>query len=95
MPSTTDRDPVGGAGADEPQAGCAEAGAQFTPADVPDADVPDAEVPENDAKPAERREAPAPGVPVSEAEFDRLKDRARHHPRSDDAPAQEDAPNPS
>ena len=39
--------------------------------------------------------APAPGVPMSIQEYERLKEQARTGPAPEEAPAQEDRPKPS
>jgi hypothetical protein len=69
----------------DPSAGCGEPAREFSPSDEPD-----------DAVPEQRRDrpvpAPAPGVPVSEKEYQRLKDTARRQVHKKDAPAQEDRP---
>lgn len=70
---------------DDPSQSSAKPGKEFNPADLPD-----------EHGPAERRNvprpAPAPGVPVSERAYERLKDDARHRSCEDDVPAQEDRP---
>jgi hypothetical protein len=63
--------------------GCADQGTEFNPADVPEDD------PESTGR---TRPAPAPGVPVTNEEYERLKDEARRRRGRDDAPAQEDVP---
>jgi hypothetical protein len=68
----------------QPHRGCGDAGTEFTPEDVP--------VGGDDLRPAGSRSAPAPGVPVSATEYDRLKERARTSRARSEAPAQEDAP---
>jgi hypothetical protein len=65
-----------------PAPGAAKPGRTYTPA----SDNTDAEAP------VERpRAAPAPGVPISPDEYERLKDKAtRRRSKSDDVPAQDD-----
>ena len=47
----------------------------------------------DESEPKHSRAAPAPGVPLSDADYRRMKDEARERPPdSDDASAQEDEP---
>jgi hypothetical protein len=61
------------------------AGAPIRPADVP----ADAGCETSLDRP---KSAPAPGVPMSIAEYERLKEQAKRRPARRDAPAQEDSP---
>jgi hypothetical protein len=66
-------------GPDCPDRGDAGQGRPFTPSDLPD--VP--------PQPRERREAPSPGVPVTDDTYERLKEDATRRAPSN-APAHED-----
>jgi len=55
----------------EPKHGIAGAGKSFNPAELPER-KPD--------KHSQPRPAPAPGVPISEEEYRRLKEAAKHAP---------------
>jgi hypothetical protein len=69
----------------DPSAGCGEPAREFSPSDVPDDTGAD-------QRPEHPVPAPAPGVPVSEKEYQRLKDTARRPVHRKDVPAQEDRP---
>jgi hypothetical protein len=69
----------------EPAPGCAEPGQEYNPSDAPD----DSQQEERSEQPVP---APAPGVPVSEHEYQRLKEDARRRRKHPDVPAQEDRP---
>ena len=62
--------------------GVAEKGKSFDPKDLPEAG----------ASPDEPIAAPAPGLPVSDEEYERMKERARKTVISSDSIAQEDRP---
>ena len=70
---------------DRPRTGVAGCGSPVDPMALPE---------EADESPSsrERRAAPAPGVPVSDREYERLKKEADSGPAPDQAPAQEDRP---
>lgn len=68
-----------------PQAGHAQPGREFTPGDLDEATP-------SDERPASPTPAPAPGTPVSPAEYQRLKDTARRRQKTPEAPAHEDPP---
>ena len=69
-----------------PQRGVAGPGKAMHPTSVPeDGHEPD---------PGKPRPAPAPGVPLTAEEYERLKKEAESGPAPDRAPAQEDGPTP-
>jgi hypothetical protein len=67
----------------KPLSGDATGGEAFDPQDLPE---------EASSKPEKAREAPAPGLPISEEEYRRMKEAARHTPARRDEHAQEDHP---
>ena len=69
---------------EDPVPGRSDAGRDFSPSDLPD-DAPE----EHTENP---RAAPAPGVPISNHELERLKEKARTEDDQPDVPAQEDRP---
>jgi hypothetical protein len=60
-----------GRGEDQPKTGTARSGETTDPMAVPEDHEPD------EASRGEPRSAPAPGVPVSHEEYERLKERAK------------------
>jgi hypothetical protein len=66
-----------------PLHGDATGGESFDPQDLPE------EASDQSEKP---REAPAPGVPISDEEFERMKEAAKHAPAPRDKHAQDDRP---
>jgi len=69
-----------------PVPGSAEVGREFDVSEEPEDTQPD------DLSHGPRS-APAPGLPVSDREYQRLKDEAQRRPKQDDdVPAQEDRP---
>ena len=67
----------------KPLDGVAAGGKSFEPRELP------AETADDTDKP---RPAPAPGLPVSEEEYKRMKEAAKHAPAPRDEHAQEDRP---
>ena len=63
--------------------GDADSGESFDPKEMPE---------ETTSKPEKPREAPAPGLPISEEEYKRMKEAARHAPGRRNEHAQEDHP---
>jgi hypothetical protein len=63
--------PKGHRGGDQPKTGAAGPGEAFEPTAIPEEREPD------EAERGKPRPAPAPGVPVSREEYERLKERAR------------------
>jgi hypothetical protein len=70
---------------EDPSPGSADVAREFDASEEPEDTHPD------DVSPAPRP-APAPGLPVSEREYQRLKDEAQRGRNQDDVPAQEDRP---
>jgi hypothetical protein len=64
-----------------PASGASKIGEPFRPTDLP----PDESMP-----PGSRREAPSPGIPIPNDEYERLKEEAIRRKSLDDVPAQED-----
>jgi hypothetical protein len=67
----------------KPLHGNAGGGEGFDPQDLPEEEFDKSEKP---------REAPAPGVPISDEEFERMKEAARHAPAPRDKHAQDEHP---
>ena len=67
----------------KPLHGVAPGGESFEPSELPE------EADDNTDKP---RAAPAPGLPVSEKQYKRMKEAAKHTPAPCDDAAQEDRP---
>jgi hypothetical protein len=63
------------------QRGVAFGGKAFDPSELPD---------ENDADACPPRAAPAPGLPISEKEYNRLKEEAEHPPGAREKDAKKD-----
>ncbi len=70
---------------EDPSPGSADVGREFDASEEPEDTHPD-EVSHGP------QPAPAPGLPVSEREYQRLKDEAQRGRNEDDVPAQEDRP---
>jgi hypothetical protein len=67
----------------KPLDGVGDGGESFDPKDVPE---------ESSDEPEKPRSAPAPGLPISEEEYQRMKEAARHAPAPRNEHAQEDRP---
>lgn len=65
----------------KPLPGDAAGSGDFDPKDLPE---------ESSRKPGKPREAPAPGLPISDEEYRRLKEAAKHTPARRDEHAQDD-----
>jgi hypothetical protein len=78
-PAQTDRDPA------ESHLGVTDPGKEFRPDEIEDDEPPR-------GGRQTSREAPAPGLPISPAEYQRLKDDAAKRRSTTDAPAHEDRP---
>ena len=85
MPKSEDGRQKGEEEPEESAPGCAEPAREFNPSVSPE----DAEHEEQSDRP---KSAPAPGTPVSEDEYQRLKEEARRRRTQPDVPAQEDRP---